>query len=268
MGMNSRKAAVAVLLLVCGGVSAEAEVAPGWAVGPSGVTALEMPVGGGRRNVIDRGQVLGRFSVKWRVADAARHFDNHRTPGRFERQDARSAVLAWRADGMLTVRETFVRTDGGLDWNLMLQNTGTAPIRVTDLAFRLPLCGIDERIPARRNLSYHASINLSASYLFWTPFDGNGACPLLMPTGTTGIEFKDYDDWFFIHSATSVPRGNDTWPFPSSSVELKPGEAATYGFALASAANRDSVEQAIFDRGGVNFRSNIFRCCCSNTLKI
>ncbi|MCQ2392786.1 MAG: DUF5695 domain-containing protein [Kiritimatiellae bacterium] len=243
------------VLALAGGVRAETSAASAWSVGPSGVTAFEMPVGGGRRNVIDRGRFLGRFSVKYRVADAARHFDNHRTPGRIESQDARSAVLAWRVDEALTVRETFALADGGLKWGLALRNTGTVPMRVTDLAFRLPLCGIDKKLPARQNLSYHASINLSASYLFWAPFDGAGACPLLMPTGTTRIEYMDYDEWYFIHSETSVPRETDTWPFPSSSVELKPGESVDYGFTLASAANREAVEQAIFDRGGVNFRS-------------
>ena len=248
-------AALGSVLAIAGGVRAETSAASAWSVGPSGVTALEMPVGAGRRNVIDRGRSLGRISVKYRVADAARRFDNHRTPGQIESQDARSAVLAWRVDEALTVRETFALADGGLKWGLALQNTGTCLLRVTDLAFRLPLCGIDQRLPARQNLSYHASINLSASYLFWAPFDGAGACPLLMPTGATGIEYMDYDEWYFIHSETSVPRETDTWPFPSSSVELKPGESVDYGFTLASAANREAVEQAIFDRGGVNFRS-------------
>lgn len=202
------------------------------------------------RNLIDKDQVLGEYQMKYEYRGESVSATNVNSEGILSNEK----TIQWAQDDPLSVSETFEADGSGLEWTITVSNNTSETIHLTDFALRLPVASISRDYTAKQNFQRHPSVNKSASYIYWSAFDGLGKCLLLMPSTAVGFEYTTPGDWFYLYSSTSVNRTDETWSIPSSSKTLQPKESFSVSFRFSVVEGQKHIEEALYQGGGVNFR--------------
>lgn len=171
-----------------------------------------------------------------------------------------------RSDTRLVMRSEFVPDGAALRWEIVVKNTGSAPLEIGDLELPLPMnTGYvwDPEETFARRVFKHAFIAGQGSFLYWLPVKGSGTFLVMLPKSGTSLEFfnsgrMDYafggeDYSVFIHSkaaADSETRG--TWRQPRTSRLLAPGAEARYAFDFHWADDYEGVRDVLFRSGGID----------------
>jgi len=156
--------------------------------------------------------------------------------------------------------------DDAMLWEIGVQNTGSEPLEIGDLALPLPINTDyvwDHEETFTRRVFRHAFIAGQGSFLYWLPVKGSGPFLVMQPQGDTALEFftaagMDYahgggNYTVFVHSRATVerePRGN--WRQPHTSRLLHSGEACTNHFAFRWADSYQDVRESLYRNGGVD----------------
>lgn len=218
-----------------------------------GISRLEMEVDGRPRNLIDCGASLGPAVIKYRSGAAILECDTRNVPARVLFNNGDSARLFWQLESGLRLYQNFFLRGEEFTWEFVLFNRRNRPTEILDLSFWLPVCGVDEAVAPRDNFNRHVSVNRDASWFYWAPLDGYGEHVVMLPEDGTSLEYVTDDNWFFIHSSTSVDREKDTWRQPSTTRMLRPYEKVRYAFRLFKADGREAVAESICENGGLLF---------------
>ena len=175
------------------------------------------------------------------------------------------ALAEWRVGppptlslpGDLHVGERFAFDGDALTWTITLQNPGSRPAEIGDLALPLDFA---ERAGARADiythkLLRHALVSGHGSWVYWERSNAVGPYLLMTPEGQAKFEYFDSSGGAFtpyVHAAAAVAaaraRGG-TWRLPTSSLRLAPGESVTYALRFQWVKDVAGVRQALYDAG-------------------
>lgn len=157
----------------------------------------------------------------------------------------------------LKVLESY-KTDGRvLDWTVDLE-AGKGAVEVGDLGISIPAQGPTGSTPAdifERGFLRHQFVSGAGSFFFYVR--ASGAPPFLLVTVKPGTKLEytaggggRAGGQTFVHSfriANADTRG--TWRQPNTSLSLKPGAKASYGFRMQWASSYDDLRHLIFEEG-------------------
>ena len=151
---------------------------------------------GDARNVefVRPNNVVGDLVVRYRAGDetwqtlATASLDNQVT----QSSEGRSLDIVYAPDGPLGVSEQFNIRDDELTWAILLQNKGSLPVEIGDLALPLPMFtdytwNKEETFETR--LYRHQFISGDGSFLFWQPVGGRGPHLVMLPEPGTAWEY-------------------------------------------------------------------------------
>jgi hypothetical protein len=161
-------------------------------------------------------------------------------------------------DGTLSVTVGFVVNASALQWTIELENLGTLPVEIGDLAFPLLMNGDFQQHPTTAVLK-HAFVSGHGSHIFWMRRTSMGPYLTMTPDERTSLEYWETTGGYrvFVHSAAAgaVAREHGTnWRQPNTSLTLasrgQRGSRQRYGFKFQWAADYDDV-RAIVAREGL-----------------
>lgn len=162
------------------------------------------------------------------------------------------------ADGALALRNEFTVEADGLLWSLELENLGTTPLDIGDLAFPLLMNGNFQQHPTTAVLK-HSFVSGDGSHLFWMRRTSVGPYLTMTPDANTRLEYWEAQGGYrvFIHSAVAGAAAKErgtNWRQPHTNLTLAPrgrdGSRRRYGFKFHWAADYDAV-RAIIKREGL-----------------
>ena len=155
--------------------------------------------------------------------------------------DATVSLAEWRVGGDpevgaaadLNVQQSFALTETSLDWTVTLNNRGSRPVEIGDLAVPFQFA---ERTGARgdiytKKLLRHAYVGGHGSFVYWQR--SNGVGPYLVMTPGPGTKFEYYD---------SIGRHGHRWLRILHALHLRQGRARRRGrrrWQLAASRQRD-----------------------------
>ena len=170
--------------------------------------------------------------------------------------------LAWKttfspgSTPALSVQSSFEFRDGALHWKLKVQNLGSAPLEIGDLALPLPMNSRFRRTAGvTTGVLKHSFISGNNSYIFWMRPDSAAPYLTLTPSADTSLEYWDalggqYKVYIQSAAAGAIAREKGTqWRQPNTSAILKPGSSLEYGFKFQWAQNYDSVRDILVKEG-------------------
>ncbi len=186
--------------------------------------------------------------------------------------DATVSLAEWRVGGDpqvgaaadLNVTQSFALADESLQWTVTLNNRGTRPAEIGDLAVPFPFA---ERTGARgdiytKKLLRHAYVGGHGSFVYWQR--SNGVGPYLVMTPGSGTKFEYYDSSGgmgaggagsftpYVHAkaarATAVAGGGN-WRLPVTAATVAPGATLTYTFKFRWAKDFAGVRDALYEEG-------------------
>lgn len=229
-----------------------------FSVGDKGLTGFSMSWNGTQRQFVNEGAQLGALRFVYTAGGTEQKVET----GAIEAQkteEAQTAQFCWMLPEGLSATERFSVEGEEIHWRIRLENRGKQEIVLRDAAFSLPVGGLTRKLPARYNLSRHACVNLHSSYVYWVNYDGQSPALLFMPQSKTSIEYATADGWYYFHSRAaqegfSGEKGAPNWYLPASDKVLKAGQKEDFELVFFLADSQQSVEQAIADHGGMNFR--------------
>jgi hypothetical protein len=157
----------------------------------------------------------------------------------------------------LKVFESY-KTDGRvLDWTVDLE-AGKSAVEVGDLGISIPAQGPTGNTPAdifERGFLRHQFVSGAGSFFFYVR--ASGAPPFLLVTVKPGTKLEYTaggggrgGGQTFVHSfkiANAETRG--TWRQPNTSLSLKPGAKASYGFRMQWASSYDELRNLLYEEG-------------------
>jgi hypothetical protein len=156
--------------------------------------------------------------------------------------------------------------DDALLWEIRVQNTGSEPLEVGDLALPLPMNTDyvwDHEETFGRRVFRHAFIAGHGSFLYWLPVKGSGSFLVMQPQADTALEYFTATDMdyahgrerftVFVHSQAAAEQDQrGTWRQPRTSRLLPPGEAFASRFAFRWAESGEGVRELLCRNGGVD----------------
>ncbi|HVJ26338.1 MAG TPA: DUF5695 domain-containing protein [Vicinamibacterales bacterium] len=186
--------------------------------------------------------------------------------------DATVSLAEWRVGGDpqiapaadLNVNQSFALSDEALAWTVTLNNRGTRPVEIGDLAVPFQFA---ERTGARgdiytKKLLRHAYVGGHGSFVYWQR--SNGVGPYLVMTPGAGTKFEYYDSTGgmgtggfgsftpYVHAkaarAAAVASGGN-WRLPVSGATVAPGATLTYTFKFRWARDFAGVRDVLFEEG-------------------
>lgn len=158
--------------------------------------------------------------------------------------------------GPLTITETYSTDGAALDWTIDLAAVG-APVRVGDVGISLPVQGPAGENPAQifeRGFLKHQFVSGAGSFFFYVR--ASGAPPFLLVTAKPGTTLEYFTaagrtgGTMFVHSAkTGNEEVRGTWRQAHTSLTLKAGAKARYGFRLQWASSYDELRDLLYANG-------------------
>jgi hypothetical protein len=171
--------------------------------------------------------------------------------------DGTTVSYASAAEAPLTVIERY-HTDGrALDWTVDLQATKSA-VHVGDLGITIPLQGPTGATPAdifERGFLKHQFISGAGSFFFFVR--ASGAPPFLLVTVRPGtrLEYpapaggRGGGALYVLSSKVAEAETRGTWRQPTNSLDLAPGQKASYGFRMQWAQSYDAMRELLYQAG-------------------
>lgn len=106
----------------------------------------------------------------------------------------------------------------------------------------------------QNRLNMHRLINGHGSFIFWMRANGVGPYLLMQPQGDSRLEYFDYTNSAYIHSAKTGSETTGTWRQEHTSLMLGPSgsgsESQTYDFSFVWGADYDGVRDALYENNG------------------
>lgn len=224
-----------------------------WGDPENGLGSLSFSLNGKERNLINPGRRLGHMTVKGTASGKAFTLDTTNDVDRIVENTPARLVRRWKTEAGLLFEESFSRAGEEILWTTRFKNLSDGTLTVTDFGLCLPLGKVRRDLPARQNVNTHVSVCGHGSSIYWVPYDGLGECAVLLPDEHTSIEYFTEGDWFYIHSS-SVRGETSDWRIPATELKLAAGADKSYTFRFFRVKNHDAVLEAVYSRGGVNFR--------------
>ena len=170
--------------------------------------------------------------------------------------EAGTVRYATSAPGPLTITETYSTDGAALDWTIDLAAAGAA-VRVGDVGISLPVQGPTGENPAQifeRGFLKHQFVSGAGSFFFYVR--ASGAPPFLLVTAKPGTKLEYFTaagrtgGTMFVHSAkTGSEEVRGTWRQAHTSLTLKAGAKASYGFRLQWASSYDELRDLLYTNG-------------------
>lgn len=218
----------------------------------NGIGTMAFEMNGETRNMVDEGSALGTLRLRYEKSSGVFDFSTGSNLSAVLSNRNGEIQLYWQMPGGVRLYERFYEKADSVFWNIEIFNRSGSRVKLTDLAFHLPVGGLDEDVAAKDNYNLHQSVNLDATFFYWAPYSGQGDHLVMIPYDGTSVEYATDDNWYFIHSSTSVDRQGDSWRLPSSSVEVAPHEKVCYGFKFFRTGGRESVPDILYSEGLLN----------------
>lgn len=214
-------------------------------------------------NYVQAGRRLGdaivtyrRGDKEWEVLDTAAFGDRLVSSSS---DGSRYAASYEPAAAGLAVRIEFLIRETAIDWRVGLENLGSTPLEIGDLALPLPMNSNFRQQPTTAVLK-HGTIAGDGSFLFWMRRNSVGPYLTMTPEPGTGLEYWEAQGAgnyrVFIHSAAAgaVAREHGTrWRLPNTSLSLAPrgrnGSTRRYGLTFQWAADYDGVRDILVRQG-------------------
>jgi len=239
------------------------------------VTSLKHHVDAYDTEYLMEGATLGELAVRYRQDGGDWFATGAADPDRDFSGSARPAVSSvasgdkvgsagTQGDGRLGVASSFALGGEVLTWTIELRNETDAELEVGDLA--LPLLfntryEKDTTVTYTQRLIKHSFIGGHGSFIYWMRANGVGPYVVMTPLPGTKLEYYEVPAmtqvmawegpyWAFIHSgASGAEETRGTWRQPHTTLELGPGETATYGFRFRWADDYDGVRDVLYGEG-------------------
>ncbi|HJR60010.1 MAG TPA: DUF5695 domain-containing protein [Vicinamibacterales bacterium] len=185
--------------------------------------------------------------------------------------DASVSIAEWRvgADPQiapasdLKVSQVFALNGDLLDWTITLQNPGTRPVEIGDLAVPFNFA---ERTGARgdiytKKLLRHAYVGGHGSFVYWQRSNGAGPYLVMTPMARTKFEFYDSSGGQaggfgaftpYVHAREAKARAvaaGANWRLPVSSAAIQPKGSITYAFRFQWAQDFAGVRDVLYKEG-------------------
>lgn len=160
----------------------------------------------------------------------------------------------------LSVAETFQTDGASLTWDVDL--AANAAVTIGDLGISIPVQGPTGENPAQifeRGFLKHQFVSGAGSFFFYVR--ASGAPPFLLVTTKPGTKLEYFTaggragGTMFVHSAKSggaETRG--TWRQAHTSLEMKSGGKASYGFRMQWVNSYDELRNTLYDNGLIDVR--------------
>ncbi len=160
------------------------------------------------------------------------------------------------APDAVTVSNRFAREGDKLLWTFDIRNVSKKPVEIGDLATPLPMNGRYVKGTGMVNsVLKHSFISGDGSFIFWMRPNSVGPYLMLTPMKGSTPEYWDTDKGgyqIYLHSkaAGEIAKTHGTkWRIPQTSVHLKPGQSASFGYVLQWAKNYDDVRDILAKEG-------------------
>lgn len=164
----------------------------------------------------------------------------------------------------VTVKQNISLNSKGLDYDITINDNGTTPVEIGDLAIYLPW-----RTASGENAEYifencftkHHYISGNGSFIFFTKPSGEPPFMMVLPKKGTKLEYFDGGRGgykAYIHSyvaGNSVKSG--TWRQKFTSLTLNPAagkNSVNYGFKILWADSWDDIRQTLYEEGLFDIR--------------
>lgn len=214
-----------------------------------GIASLTYGQNNNGRNYLNRNDYLGDLSVRYIASGQAYSVKLSDLSPKVISNDLQRISIEWLLPGSVKIKQTFSVSGTDTDWCISFSNDSRQTIEITDLKVRIPIGELNEELQAKDNLARHIFLNGHSSFIYWLPYKGQGDVLLMTLKDNTSLEYYDLDDYFYVHSKTSVDRTDDTWQFPSSSKVITPGKSYTVGFNFSIVDSYMNVQDRLYDKG-------------------
>jgi hypothetical protein len=164
----------------------------------------------------------------------------------------------------VTVKQSFSLNSKGLDYDIIVNDNGTSPVEIGDLAVYLPwrtASGENAEYIFEKCFTKHHYISGNGSFIFFTKPSGEPPFIMVLPKKGTKLEYFDGGKGgykAYIHSAVagnSVASG--TWRQEHTSLKLNPDagqHSVNYGFKILWANSWDDIRQTLYEEGLFDIR--------------
>ncbi|OXU15737.1 DUF5695 domain-containing protein [Sedimentisphaera salicampi] len=218
----------------------------------SGVTSLKKVGDPHAPNFIAEGASLGSAMMRYRIGS-----------GQWIDYDSTSA------EKKIDVTSHFKIVGDTLTQKITVSNNSDSEIEVGDLAIALPMNteykNQDVVNTFNNALFRHSFISGHGSFVFWLPVGGTGTHLVMTPEADTHLEFfKEQRASYstggvgymaYIHSlAESELQPAGTWRQKHTSLNIKPGQKASYAFNYRWADDYQGVRDVLYENGGIDVR--------------
>jgi len=234
------------------------------AISSAGITSIIDPGDKYKADVINSRAPWGRVKLVYR-SGGGEWKEMQDSDKKISAINSSSVVLTSGDAGTpVTVKQNISLNSKGLDYDITINDNGTTPVEIGDLAIYLPW-----RTASGENAEYifencftkHHYISGNGSFIFFTKPSGEPPFMMVLPKKGTKLEYFDggragYKA--YIHSyvaGNSVKSG--TWRQKFTSLTLNPAagkNSVNYGFKILWADSWDDIRQTLYEEGLFDIR--------------
>ena len=224
----------------------------------NGITSISAPDDPYQANVVSSGETWGRSVVLYQIGEGD-WLQLYTGETRMSKTDDKVVYSDYIKGMPLEMERTFEQKQGGLDWEIRLENRSEFPITIGDLYLPIPWRNPGSPDPSynfEKSFTKHQHIAGNSSFLYFTRPSGEPPYLLVMTKPGTRLEYFEEDNGFrvFIHSKHAAGlQEKGTWRLENTSLELNPqgGEkdAVVYGLRMEWAESYDQMREILYENG-------------------
>ncbi|MEN3324455.1 DUF5695 domain-containing protein [Mariniflexile soesokkakense] len=221
-----------------------------------GITKIISPHDSHQANIVSAGSVWGHAQVQYQIAPKS--WLSIYTDETTVSQNDNNIIYTDFIKGMpIKMVRSFAVNNGGIDWNINIQNMSKFPLTIGDLAIPLPW-----NKPSSENPEYvfekgfveHQHIAENGSFIYFTRPSGEAPYLMVMTKPGTILEyFNEAGNKYkvFIHSSLSASEEKQgSWRLDNTSLKLNPsgtnGDNAEYGFRIEWANSYEEMRDILY----------------------
>ncbi len=221
-----------------------------------GITKIASPQDAHHANIVSSGSVWGNVEIQYEIVPGS--WLSIYTDETTVSQNEKNTIYTDFIKGMpIKMERSFTLNNGGIDWNINVQNMSEFPINIGNLTiplhWRKPN-GEDPDYVFEQGFVKQQHIAENGSFIYFTRPSGEAPYLIVMTKPGTKLEYfneKSNEFNVFIHSSLSASKeklGN--WRLENTSLQLNPnsthGDNVEYGFRIEWANSYEEMRDILY----------------------
>lgn len=221
-----------------------------------GITKIASPIDVHNANIVRPGSVWGKTKIQYEIAPGG-WLDIYTGETRVSQNDKNTVYTDFIKGMPIKMERSFSINNGGIDWNIKVENMSQFPMNIGNLSIPLPWSkpsGEDPNHVFEQGFVEHQHIAGNSSFIYFTRPSGEAPYLILLTKPGTKLEYfneKGNEYNVFVHSELAASKEKlGSWRLGNTHLKLNPngenGAVVTYGFRIEWANSYNEMREILY----------------------